>query len=93
MPAPPISPENGMRIGESRFSVLEEDGLMAYYSNLEPSDSRDAADRRAMLLRVARLARHNVRRADPQAAFGIGRSTIQRQAADKKSTGVFASSL
>ena len=78
MPALPISPENSARIGESCFSVLEEDGRMVYYSNLEPFDSHDAADRRAMLLRIARLARHNVRRADLQAAFGVGRSTIQR---------------
>ena len=74
----PIHPPDAVRIGTSCFSFASLDGRTVYFSNLEPFDFHDEADRPAMLLRAARLAESGVRRADLQAAFGIGRSTLKR---------------
>ena len=74
----PLQPPQAVRIGTSCFSMASEDGRTVYFSNLEPFDCHDEDDRPAMLLRVARFARHGIRNRDLQAAFGIGRATVQR---------------
>ena len=74
----PIHPPEAVQIGTSCFSFAVMDGRTVYFSNMEPFDFHDEDDRPAMLLRVARLAESGVRRADLQAAFGIGRSTLKR---------------
>ena len=51
---------------------------MVYFSNLEPFDFHDECDRGAMLIRIAKFAEAGVGRPDLAAAFGVGRSTIQR---------------
>ena len=73
-----LQPSQAIPIGASCFSFASEGGQTVYFSNLEPFDFHDAGDRAAMLLRIARLAESGVRRADLQAAFGVGRATIQR---------------
>ena len=74
----PIHPPEAVQIGTSCFSFAVMDGRTVYFSNMEPFDFHDEDDRPAMLLRAARLAESGVRRADIQAAFGIGRSTLKR---------------
>ncbi|MDE0698866.1 MAG: hypothetical protein OXH76_23855, partial [Boseongicola sp.] len=67
----PVSPPEAVRIGASCFSFASDDGKTVYFSNLEPFDCHDEGDRPAMLLRVARFARHGIPHRDLQAAFGI----------------------
>ncbi len=45
---------------------------------MEPFDCHDEGDRPAMLLRIARFARHGVPQGDLQAAFDVSRATVQR---------------
>ena len=55
------------------------DGFTYYFFNLEPFDCHPADDRRAMLLRVARLhVVAGVRQADIMCAFDISRPTVAR---------------
>ena len=55
------------------------DGFTYYFFNLEPFDCHPADDRRAMLLRVARLhVVSGVRQADIMCAFDISRPTVAR---------------
>ncbi len=75
----PLTPGQAVPIGQSCFSfVTTDDGRIVYFTNMDPFDFHDADDRGALLLRAARLAESGVRRADLQAAFGLGRSTLQR---------------
>ena len=73
-----MPPCDATLIGTSCFSYYADDERVVYFSNLEPFDSHDVSDRRAMLLRIARFAEHGIRREDLEAAFGVGRSTVQR---------------
>ncbi len=77
-----MHPSDAVQIGASCFSFASEDGQTVCFSNLEPFDCHDENDRPAMRLRIARFARHGIRHRDLQAAFGVGRATVQR-AADK----------
>ena len=55
------------------------DGITYYFFNLEPFDCHPADDRRAMLLRAAKLqVVSGVRQADIMAAFNISRPTLAR---------------
>ena len=74
----PLHPPEAVRIGASCFSFAAADGQTVYFSNLEPFDCHDEGDRPAMLLRIARFARHGVPPRDLQAAFGVGRTTVHR---------------
>ena len=75
----PLTPGAAVPIGQSCFSFqTTDDGRIVYFTNMDPFDFHDAEDRGALLLRAARLAESGVRRADLQAAFGLGRSTLQR---------------
>ncbi len=75
----PLTPGAAVPIGQSCSSLTTtEDGLMIYFAHMDPFDFHDAEDRGALLLRAARLAENGVRRADLQAAFGLGRATLQR---------------
>ena len=74
----PVPPAEATPIGGSCFSYFADADRVVYFSNLEPFDSHAISVRRAMLLRVARFAEHGVRRVALQAAFGVGRSTVQR---------------
>ena len=73
-----MHPADAVRIGASCFSFASDGGRTVYFSNLEPFDCHDEGDRPAMLLRIARFARHGVSQKDLQAAFGVGRATVQR---------------
>ncbi len=73
-----MNPADAVRIGASCFSFASGDGRTACFSNLEPFDCHDESDRPAMLLRIARFARHGIPRKDLQDAFGVGRATVQR---------------
>ena len=74
----PVSPPEAVQIGASCFSFASDDGQTVYFSNLEPFDCHGEDDRPAMLLRVARFARHGIPHRDLQAAFGISRTTVHR---------------
>ena len=74
----PMHPTEATRIGDSSFSFAFVEGRMVYFSNLEPFDFHDECDRGAMLIRIAKFAEAGVGRPDLAAAFGVGRSTIQR---------------
>ena len=74
----PMHPPEAVQIGVSCFAFAEADGQTVYFSNLEPFDCHDEGDRPAMLLRVARFARHGVPPRDLQAAFGVSRTTVHR---------------
>ena len=73
-----MPPAEAILIGTSCFSYCADDERVVYFSNLEPFDSHDVSSRRGMLLRIARFAEHGIRREDLEAAFGVGRSTVQR---------------
>ena len=73
----PVSPPEAAQIGASCFSFASERPTV-YFSNLEPFDCHGEDDRPAMLLRVARFARHGIPHRDLQAAFGISRTTVHR---------------
>ena len=74
----PMHPTEAAPIGGTSFSLASVDGQVVYFSNLEPFDFHDEGDRGAMLLRLAKFAQAGVRRPDLEAAFGVGRSTVQR---------------
>ena len=73
-----MHPADAVQIGASCFSFASDGGRTVYFSNLEPFDCHDENDRPAMLLRIARFARHGVPQSVLQAAFGVGRATVQR---------------
>ena len=73
-----MPPASATLIGTSCFSFSADGDRVVYFSNLEPFDSHEVSNRRAMLLRIARFAEHGVRREELQEAFGVGRSTVQR---------------
>ncbi len=74
----PMHPADAGQIGASCFSFASGGGRTVYFSNLEPFDCHDEDDRPAMLLRIARFARHGIPQKVLQAAFGVGRATVQR---------------
>ncbi len=74
----PMHPADAVQIGASCFSFASGGGRTVYFSNLEPFDCHDEDDRPAMLLRIARFARHGIPQKVLQAAFGVGRATVQR---------------
>ena len=73
-----MPPAEATLIGTSCFSYYADAERVVYFSNLEPFDSHDISNRRAMLLRIARFAEHGIGRVELEAAFGVGRSTVQR---------------
>ncbi len=73
-----MHPPEAVQIGTSCFSLADLDGQTVYFSNMEPFDCHDEGDRPAMLLRIARFARHGVPQGDLQAAFDVSRATVQR---------------
>ena len=74
----PFSLPDATSIGD-RYAMQTRDGFTYYFFNLEPFDCHPADDRRAMLLRVARLhVVSGVRQADIMCAFDISRPTVAR---------------
>ena len=74
----PFSPPDATPIGE-RYAMQTHDGFTYYFFNLEPFDCHPAEDRRAMLLRVAKLhVVSGVRQADIMRAFDLSRPTVAR---------------
>ena len=74
----PFSLPDATPIGD-RYAMQTRDGFTYYFFNLEPFDCHPADDRRAMLLRVARLhVVAGVRQADIMCAFDISRPTVAR---------------
>ena len=74
----PFSLPDATPIGD-RYAMQTRDGFTYYFFNLEPFDCHPADDRRAMLLRVARLhIVSGVRQADIMCAFDISRPTVAR---------------
>ena len=77
-PLLPFSLPDATPIGD-RYAMQTRDGFTYYFFNLEPFDCHPADDRRAMLLRVARLhVVSGVRQADIMCAFDISRPTVAR---------------
>ncbi len=74
----PFSPPDATQIGTSCFSFASQNGRTFSFSNLEPFDCHDEDDRQALLLRLARFARHGVPHRDLMAAFGISRTRVHR---------------
>ena len=74
----PFSPPDASPIGD-RYAMQTHDGFTYYFFNLEPFDCHPADDRRAMLLRAARLhVVSGVRQADIMSAFDLSRPTLAR---------------
>ena len=74
----PFSLPDATPIGD-RYAIQTRDGITYYFFNLEPFDCHPADDRRAMLLRAAKLqVVSGVRQADIMAAFNISRPTLAR---------------
>ena len=74
----PFSPPDATPIGD-RYAMQTHDGFTYFFFNLEPFDCHPADDRRAMLLRAARLhVVSGVRQADIMAAFDLSRPTLAR---------------
>ena len=74
----PFSLPDATPIGD-RYAMQTRDGITYYFFNLEPFDCHPADDRRAMLLRAAKLqVVSSVRQADIMAAFNISRPTLAR---------------
>ena len=74
----PFSLPDATPIGD-RYAMQTRDGITYYFFNLEPFDCHPADDRRAMLLRAAKLqVVSGVRQADIMAAFNISRPTLAR---------------
>ena len=74
----PFSLPDATPIGD-RYAMQTRDGITYYFFNLEPFDCHPADDRRAMLLRAAKLqVVSGVRQADIMAAFDISRPTLAR---------------
>ncbi len=82
-----MHPSDAVQIGASCFSFASDDGQTVYFSNLEPFDCHDENDRGAMLLRIAKFAMHGIRQTDLQAAFGVGRATVQRAVSKLRNQG------
>ena len=72
----PFSLPDATPIGD-RYAMQTRDGITYYFFNLEPFDCHPAGDRRAMLLRAAKLQVVS-RQADIMAAFKISRPTLAR---------------
>ena len=74
----PFSLPDATPIGD-RYAMQTRDGFTYYFFNLEPFDCHPADDRRAMLLRAAKLqVVSGVRQADIMGAFNISRPTLAR---------------
>ena len=74
----PFSLPDATPIGD-RYAMQTRDGFTYYFFNLEPFDCHPADDRRAMLLRAARLyVVSGVRQADIMRAFDLSRPTVAR---------------
>ena len=74
----PFSPPDSTPIGD-RYAMQTHDGFTYYFVNLEPVDCHPADDRRAILLRAARLhVVSGIRQADIMRAFGLSRPTLAR---------------
>ena len=74
----PFSLPDATPIGD-RYAMQTRDGFTYYFFNLEPFDCHPADDRRAMLLRAAKLhIVSGVRQADIMAAFHLSRPTLAR---------------
>ena len=74
----PFSLPDATPIGD-RYAMQTRDGFTYYFFNLQPFDCHPADDRRAMLLRAARLhVVSGVRQADIMCAFDISRPTVAR---------------
>ncbi len=74
----PFSPPDATPIGD-RYAMQTHDGFTYYFFNLEPFDCHPADERRAMLLRSARLhVVSGVRQADIMRAFDLSRPTLAR---------------
>ena len=74
----PFSLPDATPIGD-RYAMQTRDGITYYFFNLEPFDCHPADDRRAMLLRAAKLqVVSGGRQADIMAAFNISRPTLAR---------------
>ena len=74
----PFSPPDATPI-DDRYAMQTHAGFTYYFFNLEPFDCHPADDRRAMLLRAAKLhVVSGVRQADIMAAFDISRPTLAR---------------
>ena len=74
----PFSLPDATPIGD-RYAMQTRDGITYYFFNLEPFDCHPADDRRAMLLRAAKLhVVSGVPQADIMAAFHLSRPTVAR---------------
>ena len=74
----PFSLPDATPIGD-RYAMQTHDGFTYYFFNLEPFDCHPADDRRAMLLRAAKLhVVSGVHQADIMRAFAISRPTVAR---------------
>ena len=74
----PFSLPDATPIGDS-YAMQTRDGFTYYFFNLQPFDCHPADDRRATLLRAARLhVVSGVRQADIMCAFDISRPTVAR---------------
>ena len=74
----PFSLPDATPIGD-RYAMQTRDGITYYFFNLEPFDCHPADDRRAMLLRAAKLqVVSGVRQADIMGAFNLSRPTLAR---------------
>ena len=74
----PFSLPDATPIGD-RYAMQTRDGFTYYFFNLEPFDCHPADDRRAMLLRAAKLhVVSGVPQADIMAAFHLSRPTVAR---------------
>ena len=73
----PFSLPDATPIGD-RYAMQTRDGITYYFFNLQPFDCHPAADRRATLLRAAKLhVVSGVPQAD-MAAFSLSRPTVAR---------------
>ena len=74
----PFSLPDATPIGD-RYAMQTRDGITYYFFNLEPFDCHPADDRRAMLLRAAKLqVVSGVRQAAIMGAFNLSRPTLAR---------------
>ena len=74
----PLSLPDATPIGD-RYAMQTRDGFTYYFFNLEPFDCHPVDDRRAMLLRAAKLhVVSGVPQADIMGAFNLSRPTVAR---------------
>ena len=74
----PLSLPDATPIGD-QHAMQTRDGITYYFYNLEPYDCHPAGDRRAMLLRAAKLqVVSRVRQRDLMRAFQVSRPTVAR---------------